>query len=456
MDAREAAAINELKGGPTFLQVEEHESYRNLAELLTEKKGPYTTQEAKKIMYSILRGLAYAHERNYVHRDVNPSKILVSDDLSVLKIADWGLARKFDLAEETYTREVVTLWYRPPEIMFGARKYGPKVDCWSAGCILAELVKGTPLFPGGHEMSMLYDHIFRVLGTPMDADSWPGLQDSSLVARALEMGPKHKPLDALFDGDQRLLGEGGIRVLRGLLQLNPANRLSAQRALQDPWFDDIRAEVGDPAPSVSRKRKLPLLQASTGSMPLWDAQRGAPAAANQADRQQQVPPSATPFDGTSSLPGELQQQEIAATAAALKTGTERDVHQLVAGKSRQSCRSIRTTGSTNPTPLEIVDCSSSSEFAAALNAPSSSVSSHVGLAVKSSKDHNALRCSQSTAATLGRSMESNSSNGGSGSNSQQLHTQSTSGGQSQGYSYNSALLGEGGKRCRLFRVRVRS
>nr|CAD1830376.1 unnamed protein product [Ananas comosus var. bracteatus] len=127
----------------------------------------------KKFLYQILRGIAYCHSHRVLHRDLKPQNLLIDRRTNALKLADFGLARAFGIPVRTFTHEVVTLWYRAPEILLGARQYSTPVDVWSVGCIFAEMVNQRPLFPGDSEIDELF-RIFRVLGTPNE-EIWPGV-----------------------------------------------------------------------------------------------------------------------------------------------------------------------------------------------------------------------------------------------------------------------------------------
>ena len=118
----------------------------------------------KSYTRQMMTGLAYCHSHRIIHRDLKPQNLLI-DSLGHLKLADFGLARAFGVPARSYTHEVITLWYRAPEILLGAPTYAIPVDIWSAGCIFAELVMRKALFPGDSEIDELF-RIFRVLGTP--------------------------------------------------------------------------------------------------------------------------------------------------------------------------------------------------------------------------------------------------------------------------------------------------
>lgn len=125
-------------------------------------------------MFQLLDGIRFLHSRRILHRDLKPQNLLLNEH-GVLKIADFGLARTFGIPLRAFTHEVVTLWYRAPEILLGSRHYSTAMDMWSIGCIFGEMVLNRPIFPGDSEIDELF-RIFQVLGTP-DQDSWPSVKD---------------------------------------------------------------------------------------------------------------------------------------------------------------------------------------------------------------------------------------------------------------------------------------
>ena len=127
----------------------------------------------KSLFYQLLRGLAFCHAHNVLHRDLKPQNLLINKNMQ-LKLADFGLARAFGIPVRCYSAEVVTLWYRPPDVLFGAKLYNTSIDMWSAGCIFAEIANGgRPLFPGSDVDDQL-KRIFKLLGTPTE-ETWPGV-----------------------------------------------------------------------------------------------------------------------------------------------------------------------------------------------------------------------------------------------------------------------------------------
>uniref|UniRef100_A0A0X3PDZ0 cyclin-dependent kinase n=2 Tax=Schistocephalus solidus TaxID=70667 RepID=A0A0X3PDZ0_SCHSO len=141
--------------------------------------------KVKDFFRQILCGLTYCHQKKIIHRDLKPENILVAND-GVVKIADFGLARQTTIKIDKLASEVVTLWYRPPEILLGETKYNSKIDIWSAGCILFEMVVGKPLFPGKDVDSQIR-LIFDRLGFP-PLDYWPELAGDDTLERLYPTG----------------------------------------------------------------------------------------------------------------------------------------------------------------------------------------------------------------------------------------------------------------------------
>mmetsp|Transcript_10192 Transcript_10192/g.18009 ORF Transcript_10192/g.18009 Transcript_10192/m.18009 type:complete len:310 (-) Transcript_10192:629-1558(-) len=187
----------------------------------------------KSYLYQLLDGILFCHTHRIIHRDLKPQNLLVSRDLQTIKLADFGLARAFQVPLHTYTHEVVTLWYRAPEILLGAKLYSPAVDIWSVGCIFAEMATKQALFPGDSEIDELYK-IFRLLGTPSE-HTWANvtqLPDYSAVFPQWQAQPLSTAVSCLDPDALDLLGK--------MLTYEPGERVTAKHALQHPWYDEIR------------------------------------------------------------------------------------------------------------------------------------------------------------------------------------------------------------------------
>ncbi|KAF7719643.1 Cyclin-dependent kinase 1 [Penicillium ucsense] len=181
----------------------------------------------KKFMAQLVEGIRYCHSHRILHRDLKPQNLLI-DRHGNLKLADFGLARAFGVPLRTYTHEVVTLWYRSPEILLGGRQYSTGVDMWSVGAIFAEMCTRKPLFPGDSEIDEIFK-IFRILGTP-DEVEWPGVTSFPDYKPTF---PKWKRPDTpIVPG----LEENGEALLEALLEYDPAHRLSAKQACMHPYF----------------------------------------------------------------------------------------------------------------------------------------------------------------------------------------------------------------------------
>ncbi|KAE8357384.1 kinase-like domain-containing protein [Aspergillus caelatus] len=194
-------------------------------------RGQLEPNIIKSFVYQLLRGVAHCHENRILHRDLKPQNLLINTK-GQLKLADFGLARAFGIPVNTFSNEVVTLWYRAPDVLLGSRSYNTSIDIWSIGCILAEMYTGRPLFPGTTNEDQLLK-IFRVMGTPSEI-SWPG------ISKFPEYKPDF-PVYATQDLRQVVsrIDHLGVDLLRRMLQLRPEMRISAASALKHSWFNDM-------------------------------------------------------------------------------------------------------------------------------------------------------------------------------------------------------------------------
>ncbi|KAI9221510.1 protein serine/threonine kinase [Blastocladiella britannica] len=221
----------------------------DLKKYLDANAGDLDSAVVRQFMYQLLKGIAFCHEHRVLHRDLKPQNLLINKK-GELKLADFGLARAFGIPVRSYSNEVVTLWYRAPDVLMGSRQYSTSIDIWSAGCIFAEMSTGRPLFPGSSVPDQLL-RIFKLVGTPSEA-TWPGctaLPDWRADMPAMDpvpLGPYVPKLAA--DGTGQ-----GVDLLRELLEVRPDMRVDALSALSHSYFDAIRpSPVGAAAPVAMR------------------------------------------------------------------------------------------------------------------------------------------------------------------------------------------------------------
>lgn len=200
--------------------------------------SPFPQAEVKTMMYQILSATNHIHSKWILHRDMKTSNILVHKS-GRLALCDFGLARKYQIPYKAMTQTVVTLWYRPIELLFGTNYYGPEIDMWSIGCIFGELLKKQAMIQGQGELDQI-DKIFKLLGSPTE-EVWPGfasLQNASVLRWKNKEPPTiydEYPMNS-FSGHMTFLDQNGFDLLRGLLTLDPKTRLSAEEALKHPYF----------------------------------------------------------------------------------------------------------------------------------------------------------------------------------------------------------------------------
>ncbi|XP_074586562.1 putative serine/threonine-protein kinase At1g09600 [Curcuma longa] len=201
----------------------------DLAGILARRGPKLTEPQVKCYMQQLLQGLAHCHSRGILHRDIKGSNLLVSDN-GILKIADFGLSTPFVHGQkQPLTSRVVTLWYRPPELLLGATKYGVSVDLWSAGCILAELFVGKPIMPGRTEVEQLHK-IFKLCGSPSE-EYWK----KSKLPHATVFKPQYQYKRCIAE-TFRDFPSSAITLLDSLLAIEPKSRGTTASALGSEFF----------------------------------------------------------------------------------------------------------------------------------------------------------------------------------------------------------------------------
>lgn len=261
-----STAIREI----SLLKELQHPNIVRLGDVIhTEKKltlvFEYLDQDLKKLMdmcdgglppattcsflKQLLCGIAFCHQHRVLHRDLKPQNLLINREMA-LKLADFGLARAFGIPVRNYTHEVVTLWYRAPDVLMGSRKYSTPVDIWSVGCIFAEMDNGRPLFPGTSDADQLHK-IFQSLGTPTE-ENWPTVKDL----------PEWKPDFTRYEAKpwKRIVDKmdpAGIDLISKMLECDPNRRVCARAAMDHEYFkmlteDPTKMQTQSLAPAPSQ------------------------------------------------------------------------------------------------------------------------------------------------------------------------------------------------------------
>ena len=217
----------------------------DLKHLMDSRDIPLDLYHIKSFTGQILDGLAYCHSMGVMHRDLKPQNLLVSKSLDTIKIADFGLARTFTPAGRPLTMEVITRWYRAPEILMGCQNYRCCVDLWSVGCVLAEMANKYAFLPGDSEIDQLHK-IFRAFGTPTET-IWPGIEQLPFWRNTFPQWDSMS-LSRLVPS----LDDDGWDLLQGLMQYYPPKRLSAAIAVQHAFVTDTQENLDS---SIDNKHK---------------------------------------------------------------------------------------------------------------------------------------------------------------------------------------------------------
>lgn len=246
----------------------------DLEQILQERKIWLSFAHIKAYILMTLKGVEYLHKNFILHRDLKPNNLLL-DKNNVLKIADFGLARTFGSPSRVYSHQVVTRWYRAPELLLGSHMYGTGIDIWAIGCILAELFKREPLFPGDSDIDTL-DKIVTLLGAPTEKN-WKGVTQ---LPDYIEFNvPKVEPLSDRFSA----LQQDDLDILESMLRLDPNERCNTTEALKMSYFTtepyptpcELLPRLKEPAPGVGSDQETNIkpdpFAASSLSHPLDDS-----------------------------------------------------------------------------------------------------------------------------------------------------------------------------------------
>ncbi|ULT96647.1 hypothetical protein L5515_011993 [Caenorhabditis briggsae] len=205
---------------------------RDLKQYMDSCNNAMQMNNIRLFLFQLLRGLAYCHQRRVLHRDLKPQNLLITAK-GELKLADFGLARAKSVPTKTYSNEVVTLWYRPPDVLLGSTDYSTHIDMWGVGCILFEMIAGRALFPGGTPTEQL-GLIFRTLGSPRP-DRHPTICEKPTFYPYANRHYNPEPLCRQIPR----IDAHGFELLMKFLQYEGKDRVSAAEALKHPFLRTI-------------------------------------------------------------------------------------------------------------------------------------------------------------------------------------------------------------------------
>jgi CTD kinase subunit alpha len=191
-----------------------------------------TPAHKKHLAKQMFEGLDYLHRRGVLHRDIKAANILISNT-GILKFADFGLARFYTKSHQNdYTNRVITIWYRPPELLLGETQYGPAVDIWSAACVFVEMFTKKAIFPGeGTELSQL-DKVYAMLGTPTRHD-WPRIVDLPWFELMQPVERKKRQFEAQY---RDVFSPAALDLVTKMIRYDPVKRPTAEEVLAHDYF----------------------------------------------------------------------------------------------------------------------------------------------------------------------------------------------------------------------------
>jgi len=235
-------SVKEMVVGKKFSQVYMVMEYMDMDLQQAMKQSgtsPFQQSELKSMLYDLLLAIHHIHEKWILHRDVKTSNILVKEKNkgSIISLCDFGLARKYQIPFKALTQQVVTLWYRPPELLFGEKIYGPEVDMWSVGCVFGELLRKEAILRGKGELDQI-DLVFQLVGNS-DFECLPYNGTFQWKKRTSQLKKKFQiNASTCWTIRQTFLDSNGFNLLSQLLTLHPKKRITAKEALNHKYFTE--------------------------------------------------------------------------------------------------------------------------------------------------------------------------------------------------------------------------
>jgi cyclin-dependent kinase-like len=213
---------------------------KNLLEVLEETGNGLSPDLVKSYIFQLVQAINWCHSNDIIHRDIKPENLLINTKTQTLKLCDFGFARPLSSNTQELTEYVATRWYRAPELLLGSTMYGFGVDMWAIGCIMGEISDGQPLFPGESEVDMLFI-IQKIIG-PLIAE-----HVDLFMANSRFSGLKFPDMSKPETLQRKYVGKLSMRALnfiKVLLNMDPADRPTAETCLSNPYFEGLAAAAG--------------------------------------------------------------------------------------------------------------------------------------------------------------------------------------------------------------------
>lgn len=231
---------------------------KSMLDVLEANPNGVDAETVRVLTCQLARAIEYCHRHDVIHRDIKPENMLIASQDSALRLCDFGFARTMT-ADSNLTDYVATRWYRSPELLLGATRYGKDVDIWALGCIMGELTDGQPLFAGESEVDQLFV-IQKMLGplTPEHMEMF--LRNPRFMGIQFPNLGRPESLEKRYAGRMSKLQ---MQLLKGVLVMEPRRRLSARDVVRMPWFEGIKLPSSLRPPSQSQSRARPDSSSST-------------------------------------------------------------------------------------------------------------------------------------------------------------------------------------------------
>ncbi|XP_026088035.1 cyclin-dependent kinase 12-like isoform X2 [Carassius auratus] len=315
-DKQDALDFKKDKGA--FYLVFEYMDH-DLMGLLESGLVSFSQEHVQSFMRQLMEGLDYCHKKNFLHRDIKCSNILLNNS-GQIKLADFGLARLYNSEESRpYTNKVITLWYRPPELLLGEERYSPAIDVWSCGCILGELFTKKPIFQANQELLQL-ELISRLCGSPCPA-AWP---DVIKLPYFNTMRPKKQYRRRLRE-EFAFLPTFALDLLDHMLTLDPSRRCTAEQALASQFLCDVEPNRMSP-PDLphwqdchelwSKKRRRQRQSGVSEDFPVAKVPRKEPAGPSGGENSRPPPSPPPPPSSAHPAPANITATELEGLGAA--------------------------------------------------------------------------------------------------------------------------------------------